>query len=339
MKRSILAAALLSICCLASAQVPPDHAPYSGAREWVDGAHILPIPNKPFSAKVEIESTKTLADGTKIVRRTWNMIARDSSGRTRNEGRQLINNTDTKNPAILFYSIADPTTRMRSTVYPAQHEIRRFHLGPPPTSFPPTPQPPPGITLSKVDLGENTIDGITVHGTREIRTFGPGVAGNDKSFEVTDEFWFSPELQLNLAVIRNDPRTGIQNVRVTELSRAEPDAALFLVPPDFKVTDMGSSINPARKLPNGVTGPRRISGSEPQYTDSARHDRVQGTVLLSLVVGEDGAPRDLNVERSLRPDLDQSAVSEVSNWRFQPAMKDGKPVAMQIHIEVNFRLQ
>ena len=54
--------------------------------------------------------------------------------------------------------------------------------------------------------------------------------------------------------------------------------------------------------------------------------------------GPNGKPRDVRVARSLGMGLDQKAIQAVRNWKFEPAMKDGKPVAVQINVEVNFRL-
>jgi TonB family protein len=63
-----------------------------------------------------------------------------------------------------------------------------------------------------------------------------------------------------------------------------------------------------------------------------------GTVVLWLVVGPDGKPRDIKVLRTLGLGLDEKAIEAVRNWRFEPAMKDNKPVAVQINVEVNFHL-
>ncbi len=60
--------------------------------------------------------------------------------------------------------------------------------------------------------------------------------------------------------------------------------------------------------------------------------------MLWLIVGPDGKPHDIKVARALGMGLDQKAIEAVRNWKFEPAMKDGKPVAVQINVEVNFRL-
>ena len=63
-----------------------------------------------------------------------------------------------------------------------------------------------------------------------------------------------------------------------------------------------------------------------------------GTCALSLVVGPDGRPRDIAIARSVGLGLDEKAIETVKTWKFDPAMKDGKPVAVQIIVEVAFHL-
>jgi|SRR5450432_377808 protein TonB len=89
---------------------------------------------------------------------------------------------------------------------------------------------------------------------------------------------------------------------------------------------------------NGVTAPRAIFSPEPEYSDEARKAKFQGIVALWAVVGPDGKPKDLSVARSLGMGLDEKALEAVKTWKFQPGMKDGHPVAVQISIEVNFHL-
>ena len=53
-------------------------------------------------------------------------------------------------------------------------------------------------------------------------------------------------------------------------------------------------------------------------------------VVLWLIVDQNGHPRDVKVARSLGMGLDQKAVQAVRNWKFEPAMKDGKPVLVRL---------
>lgn len=92
------------------------------------------------------------------------------------------------------------------------------------------------------------------------------------------------------------------------------------------------------RVGGGVSAPRAILTPDPDYSEEARKAKYQGTVVLWLIVGPDGRPRDVKVARSLGMGLDQKAIEAVKNWKFEPAQKDGKPVAVQINVEVNFRL-
>jgi periplasmic protein TonB len=88
----------------------------------------------------------------------------------------------------------------------------------------------------------------------------------------------------------------------------------------------------------GVSAPRPIFSPDPEYSEEARKAKYQGVVVLGLVVGPDGRPRDMKVLRSLGLGLDEKAIEAVKNWRFDPAVKDGKPVSVYISVEVDFRL-
>jgi protein TonB len=95
-------------------------------------------------------------------------------------------------------------------------------------------------------------------------------------------------------------------------------------------------IFPAGKL--GVTVPEVIFNPEPAFSDEARKTKQQGIVLLLLVVGKDGHTYNIRVGQSLGMGLDEKAIEAVSRWRFRPATLDGKPVATQIAVQVDFHL-
>ncbi len=92
------------------------------------------------------------------------------------------------------------------------------------------------------------------------------------------------------------------------------------------------------RVGGGVSAPRAIYAPDPEYSDEARKAKFQGTAILWVVIGPDGRPHQIRVERSLGMGLDEKAIEAVRTWRFQPAMKDGRPVAVQVNVEVNFRL-
>jgi TonB family protein len=92
------------------------------------------------------------------------------------------------------------------------------------------------------------------------------------------------------------------------------------------------------RVGGGVSAPLILERYEPSYTEEARAARIQGSVLLNVVVLPDGTTGQIKVLRSLDVGLDQRAVEAVSTWKFKPGMKDGRPVPVQATIEVNFRL-
>lgn len=92
------------------------------------------------------------------------------------------------------------------------------------------------------------------------------------------------------------------------------------------------------RVGGGVSAPSPIYKPEPEYSPEARQAKLQGTVILSLIVGTDGIARGIRVARSLGMGLDERAIEAVRQWRFDPAKKDGKPVAVAVEVEVSFRL-
>ena len=92
------------------------------------------------------------------------------------------------------------------------------------------------------------------------------------------------------------------------------------------------------RVGGGISAPTAISSPDPDYTEEARRAKKQGTCVLWLIVDSSGHPRDIRVARGLGFGLDAKALEAVKQWRFQPALKDGKPVDVQISVEVEFHL-
>ncbi|SRR5581483_1621868 len=84
--------------------------------------------------------------------------------------------------------------------------------------------------------------------------------------------------------------------------------------------------------------PKAIYSPDPDYSKKALKKHLEGTVVLSLIVDAEGVPRDVHVTRSLGLGLDEEAIKAVRNWRFKPGLEDGKPVALPLSVEVDFRI-
>lgn len=93
------------------------------------------------------------------------------------------------------------------------------------------------------------------------------------------------------------------------------------------------------KMADGIKAPRVIWKVDPQYTEEARAAKIDGMVLLSVVIGTDGIAHDINVLRGLDAGLDVKAVEAVRQWHFEPGTKDGEPVQVRAQIEINFKVK
>jgi TonB family protein len=92
------------------------------------------------------------------------------------------------------------------------------------------------------------------------------------------------------------------------------------------------------KRAEGVSAPKVIYNPDPEYSEKARQAKFQGVCVLFLMVGTDGIPQDIRVARSLGLGLDEKAIEAVKKWRFEPARRNGVPVAVTVNVEVAFRL-
>jgi TonB family protein len=92
------------------------------------------------------------------------------------------------------------------------------------------------------------------------------------------------------------------------------------------------------RIGNGVTPPIPIRQQDPEYTPRARAAKIQGIVVLEVVIMTDGTPDNIRVVLALDPDLDAKAIECARSWRFRPALRDGKPVPVRVSIQLTFHL-
>lgn len=87
---------------------------------------------------------------------------------------------------------------------------------------------------------------------------------------------------------------------------------------------------------DGVTAPVAIERPKPDYTPDALTAKVEGIVTLECVVSSDGSVREGRVTKPLFASLDEAALHTLSQWKFKPGTKDGKPVPVRINVEMSF---
>lgn len=85
-----------------------------------------------------------------------------------------------------------------------------------------------------------------------------------------------------------------------------------------------------------TTAPKPVHQVTAEYPQSAIRDGINATVSVALTIPPSGIPADVRIAKGFREDFDESAVNSIRQWRFRPAMKDGKPVAVTVIIEVVF---
>lgn len=225
------------------------------------------VTGAPYSAEQITERVQTLADGTHITHPSEKtMLYRDSQGRTR------IEQTFPRPPGTpegaaarpSHIEVNDPLSGVHYTLDERRHTATRFSF---PTALPahmsdsaairPTKllalSPGQAIAqvqsapshaaqsqkpqISRESLGTQTIEGILVEGTRTTVVHPVGSVDNDRPITAIQETWTSPELKVTVLEKDSDPRYGESTIRLANISRAEPDAALFQVPPDYQIID------------------------------------------------------------------------------------------------------
>lgn len=270
---SVLGAALFLSAGVARAQEPPPHpggdlmihrggpgdsvAPPMGDRiellgfERMHGGKV--VTGAPFSAVAISETSRTLADGNHISRKTQTNLFRDSQGRFRKEVTlPAIGPLATSGKPKSFVMINDPVAQQNFILHPDEKTAEK--MGKPFGRMKGAMRGGKMDALTgnagaweakaaasgnfkKEDLGTQTIAGISAQGTRYTRIIPAGQIGNEKPITVVSEHWYSNDLQMTVMSKRSDPQFGETSYTLTNIQRAEPAASLFAVPSDYTVQE------------------------------------------------------------------------------------------------------
>jgi len=93
-----------------------------------------------------------------------------------------------------------------------------------------------------------------------------------------------------------------------------------------------------QRIGAGITAPRLLHSAEPEFTSAARMLSYSGKSLVNLHVEPDGTVTHLSVVRALGLGLDERALAAVQKYTFSPAMMNGKPVLVELNVEINFQI-
>ncbi len=93
-----------------------------------------------------------------------------------------------------------------------------------------------------------------------------------------------------------------------------------------------------RHVGGSVRAPVVLYQVDPEFSEEARKAKFSGNVQVALIVDERGLPSHVRVERGAGMGLDEKAVEAVRQYKFKPAMENGKPVPVEIYVEVGFQI-
>jgi hypothetical protein len=226
------------------------------------------VKGAPYSAVEVAANTQTLFDGTHIDRKTETRVYRDSEGRIRRETADEVNIwdpvagvsyiLDPKNQTahqMVVHSYVGPEIGASGVRVAGDVNFAYVANGPVAASgpLPPPPQSefffqgkPATMVMTKgvqklagksESLGNQTIEGVNVTGTRMTSTIEAGAIGNDRPIEIVSESWYSAELQAMVKSTHSDPRTGQETLDLMNISRTEPSADLFQVPAGYQIVN------------------------------------------------------------------------------------------------------
>jgi len=245
MKRTLLFAAVLIAWAapLAPAQQATNDANplYRPVTIRLHTVSVPPIAGVPFSATAIIENKQLMPDGSVAVSRNINLIGRDSRGRIHGEMRSRVPASSKDEPPLVEVHLYDPQTNVGTVYYPATHiAVQRHQARPLETADLP---PPAGPQVVVEVLGQTTLDHIDVVGTRRTVVIPAQANSTGAPITVVDEYYYSPDLHLNVMLVHNDPRTGEQTIALSNIKREDPDAAFFQVPEGYKIVDLTPPVN------------------------------------------------------------------------------------------------
>lgn len=115
-----------------------------------------------------------------------------------------------------------------------------------------------------------------------------------------------------------------------------PSPGVSTFPSEDLITELATQ--QVLRVGGAVKPPKTVYAPDPEYSEEARRRKFQGINILGLVLGPDGHPRDLWIVRGLGEGLDEKSIEAVKQWRFEPATKDGEPVAVFLSVETSFHL-
>ena len=229
-----------------------------GTFEWLMSGELgrpagKPVTGAPFSAQVVVENSRTLQNGVHITETATGALYRDSQGRIRRDkprdGEAEIGMIDDPVAGVQYrlhlfqHTVAKMSYSDMENVTRELQERRKVEAAQHPETTEKARSESASLENRRVAISEpksetlapQTIDGIQVQGTRQTRTVPAGAMGNDKEFDIVQETWYSPALQMVVMFKMSNPARGDMTMKLANITQGEPQHSLFEPPSDFTV--------------------------------------------------------------------------------------------------------
>jgi hypothetical protein len=212
--------------------------PAGAVRTHIEGLNIPAVPNAPFTAKIAVSWDEPLVGGGTVSRKYYTMVARDTQGRIHRETREFVPSNSNVEPTLRSFTILDPIAGTRTTCMQASMNCAvgaynpRLLLAEDGGALPSS-----NGNVARTALGQKTLDDLPVTGIRETRTAMAGSNGSSRVAVSYTDAWFSPDLQMDLSVVRSNPQMGQVTLTVSDVVRGEPDHSWFALPSGYQVKD------------------------------------------------------------------------------------------------------
>jgi hypothetical protein len=225
----------------AAQQEAPAHAPDFRAPERIAPLYFPPKTRAPFIAIAKTLWVRILPDESTVTTQNERVVARDMDGRIFQERRSFIPvpNDGKQQSEIRIVNYSDPVEHKLydCNIREKVCDLFSYHDPMMASEMPAGVQPDGKTYLTRESLGTDTFEGMEVQHSRETYTFYSQTIGNTKTILRTVEYWYSPELGVNVQVKRHDPRDGDQTLWLSNVSLSVPPPETFQVPTEYRIID------------------------------------------------------------------------------------------------------
>jgi hypothetical protein len=248
---------LCALCSAAPAQEQQEGQPLNPT-DWMSvdsddnlhGTDISSVVGIPITATVDAENTRTDSHGRSVTLRYRSKVYRDSKGGTRLES-DVTPSGELPKPAWDMIEICDPTTGTNIILYPSTKTFDDLHAPLPDEkqqqidNDPETHKidnsyalklfgPRAVQQVTQRELAHDVVDGMVVRHGRESAKLLHSSSRGRAAFDMLTDYWFSQELQVFVLIKRTGPGKSQHAIKLSDISRDEPNPSLFTVPPDYQ---------------------------------------------------------------------------------------------------------